>query len=81
MVVITAPDGINRIYICSWVFTELIIHSEVVPGEYMVYPDSRNARELRARISNWPLGENWFGTGIGSTSFINRFLQFDIMFI
>lgn len=81
MVVTSAADGINRIYICSWMFMEMIIHTEHLPGfDYTIYPDSRNAGELRARIDNWPLGANWFGAGIGS-SFINRFLQFDIMFI
>ena len=63
---------------------EMISVGGSYPGDYTIYPDSRNARELRARIDNWPLATRWFGTAsaTGATSsFIDRFLQFDIMFI
>ena len=85
MIVTTAVDGVNCIYICSWMTHKIRNLSYLAPGNFEVYPDSRNARELRTRVANWPIaletsGESSFGTGNGS-GFINRFLQFDILFI
>lgn len=81
MIVITDTQGINQIYICEWMLWNIAIQA----NEAQIYrtgifhPDSMNALELRDRMDAWPLGTDWFGEN--SWSFIDKFVQFDMMLL